>query len=206
MSVVRRAMPRATAWCLAFAVALTLSLVATSQARAIELTPGPQPDEDQLQPGLQVLYAYRDIKWLREVEPWIEDKGKPGDPLPNLGYYSEEGEPVLTTSVSQFVAAEITGFMKFPTAGQYELEFASNDGLWVFLGADGTEVYKHDGRHVCDTLGAVDVTVPEAGWYPLRILYFQRYKSSCLWLSWRAPGDAQIGEDPVPDEFFAHSP
>lgn len=206
MNVVRRAIPGAAALCLAFAAALSFLLAMAPQAQAIELKPIAQPSEGELQPGLHVLYAYRDIKWLKEVEPWIEDKGKPGEPLPNLGYYNDEGEDVLTTTVPQFVAAEITGFMKFPEAGQYALEFASNDGLWVFMGADQTEVYKHDGRHVCDTLGPVDVTVPEAGWYPLRILYFQRYKSSCLWLSWRAPGEAEIGEDPVPEEFFGHMP
>lgn len=191
--------------------------VAAVLTAAIALSPGhtkasgispaePQPAEDQLKPGLSVLYAYQNIKWLRDVEPWIEAKGEPGTPLPDLAFYSDENEPALTTKRSELVLAEIRGFLRFPESGSYELEFASNDGLRVYLGAEETEVYKHDGRHVCDTLGPVTVEIPTAGWYPIHIEYFQRYKSSCLWLSWRKPGDAEVGDEPVPEEHFAHVP
>ncbi len=166
------------------------------------LTPSAQPDEDALAPGLGVTYAYADIRWLREVEGWIESSGRPGTPLENLGYYSEANEPALTSKQNQFVLAHIDGFIKFPAAGRYELEFASNDGLSVTMA--GVEVYRHDGRHVCDTLGSVFIDIETPGWYPLHIVYFQRNLSSCLWLSWRKPGDAGLGEDAVPGEYFAH--
>ena len=54
---------------------------------------------------------------------------------------------------------------------------------------------------MCDTLGPVSVEAPEAGWYPIDITYFQRYKSSCLWLSWAQPGGG-MEEDAVLPEFF----
>ena len=136
----------------ACALALTVlglaAAIATAPALADDvktLQPlSPQPAAEDLKPGLGVIYAFQNIKWLRNVQTWIDSKGKPGEPLENLGYYSDEGENVLTTHRDELVLAKIDGYIKFPTAGRYQLEFASNDGLQVSIG--GVEVYKHDGR------------------------------------------------------------
>lgn len=195
-------------FCAVLALAALTLAPAWAPAWALEVSPAnPQPSEAQLEPGLAVKYVYWDIRFLREARDVLEVKdGEVGSPLPNLSFYSEVGEPALTSHRSTLLAAEITGYMKFPQAGRYELEFASNDGLQVSLGADEIEIYEHDGRHVCGTLGAVTVEVPESGWYPIHMVYFQRHHSSCLWLSWRTPADSAIDQEAVAPEFFGHTP
>ena len=67
----------------------------------------------------------------------------------------------------------------------------------------GTQVFKYDGRHPCESNGAVDVNVPEAGWYEIEAIWFQRIGSACLLMQWGEPG-GDLGW--TPNDAFAHKP
>ena len=163
----------------------------------------PQPDAAALKPGLAVKYAYpRDIEWLADARRALRGDAKPGQPLVGFDYVdSHLGEKVLTSDRDENVAAHIEGYMRFDKPGTYQLGFQSNDGLEVELG--GQEVYKHDGRHTCETNGWEAVAVPEAGWYLLSATFFQRLNTACLLLEWTTPDGAKAW---VPNEAFAHLP
>jgi len=178
--------------CLAgFAAAvLVWALPQLAAADPPTLTPAnPQPDAGVLQSGLYVDYAYpADIRWLRETDGWYKHRKK-GKPLIGFDYPDTlQGEPALTSDSSEYVIAFIDGFIRFPQAGVYHIEFWSNDGLRVEIG--GIQVYEHDGRHPCETLGPKPFNVPEAGWYPVTARYFQRRITSCMLMKWKPPGGA----------------
>jgi hypothetical protein len=163
----------------------------------------PQPDASALEPGLAVKYAYPgDIKTLSEAESWRGYDPKPGEPL--VGFYypdTKRGEKVLTSGSSEYVVAFIDGYIRFEEAGTHFLEFWANDGLRVELG--GKQVYEHDFRHPCETLGPVAVEVAEPGWYPVEALFFQRTNTACLGMRMKPPGGVL---DWVEPEMYAHVP
>lgn len=183
--------------------AMAAILVAGSvwaQAVTLQLA-DPQPDEASLAPGLAVEYSYpADIKWLRDAESWFSYGLEPGEPLIGFDYPDTlPGEKVLTSRQSQQVIAKISGYIRFDEAGVKQLDWMTNDGLSVEIG--GTEVYRYDGRHPCESSGAVDVNVPTAGWYKLDAIWFQRASTACLLMQWGSPG-AELGW--TPNDVFAH--
>lgn len=162
----------------------------------------PQPDAGALRPGLAVEYAYPvDIRMLSEARR-MRGVTQTGAPLKGFDYPdTERGENALTSRQPERVVAFIDGFIRFDRAGAHRLQFWSNDGLEVRIG--GAEVYRHDRRHTCQTLGWRTVNVPEPGWYRVEALFFQRLNTSCLMLNWTPPGG---GEGRVPAANFAHLP
>lgn len=166
------------------ALALWAAMTVQAGAEVITLTPAdPQPDPATLTEGLAVKYAYPpEVKSLRDAEHWLEN-AEPGEPLSGLKYIdTAEGEMTLTSTQATRVAAEITGFVHFSRPGPHKIDFYSNDGVQAWIG--GEEVAKYDGRHPCEPAGFQDVNAPEAGWYELKIVYFQRLGSSCLLMKW----------------------
>jgi len=89
--------------------------------------------------------------------------------------------------------------VRFDKPGTYNIDFLTNDGLDARI--SGQRVGYFDGRQPCDTTFATEVEVPKAGWYPLKILYFQRLGTSCLHMR-RAPE----GSEPtwMPNSAFGH--
>ena len=179
-----------------------IAFATSALAQAVSLTPAsPQPDAASLKPGLAVEYAYpADIKWLRDAETWFSYGSEQGEPLVGFDYPDTlEGEKALTSRQSQQVIAKISGYIRFDETGARDLDFMSNDGLSVMI--SGQEVYRHDGRHPCESDGAVTVNVPEPGWYKLDAVWFQRVGSSCLLMQWGSPG-SDLGW--TPNEAFGH--
>lgn len=183
------------------ALGLTAAVLATSaMAETFTLTPAdPQPADADLTPGLAVAYALgAGGRTLEEAEAKLR-RAQPGKPLVGLSYLdSNAGDETLTSGEAEKVAAAISGFIKFDAAGTFEVDFLSNDGLAAKIG--GQEVVFFDGVHGCEPAGAVEVTVPQAGWYALEATYFQRKGSACLMMDWNAGGEME----PVPDAAFAH--
>lgn len=158
-----------------------LAMVAGSvlSAAPLKLTPA-SPQPSGLKPGLKVRYAYpTDVKNLAQARGALKHRSEPGRPLKGLDYRNTSiGQKVLTSKRSEHVAADINGFVRFDAPGIYTLDFLTNDGLHAVVG--GQLVGKFDGRQVCEETIAVDVEIPKAGWYPVKILYFQRLKTACL--------------------------
>lgn len=179
-------------------------MVGGALAGDIALQPAsPQPTAASLSPGLYVVYAYpQDVKSLASAEYHLSKNKHSAKPLIGFDYPdTREGDNALTARQPYQVAAEITGFIRFEEAGRFDLDFQSNDGLMVEIG--GEEVVFFDGRHPCTTPGSVTVSVPEAGWYPLRAIWFQRAGTSCL-LMRSGPVEGEL--DWVPNEDFAFIP
>lgn len=187
----------------AFVAAMALG-AAAAFAGPTALTPAsPQPDAAALKPGLGVVYAYPpEVRTLDQAKSWLPYGTEPGPPLIGFDYIdTAPGENALTSNRAEYVVASITGFIRFDKPGTYRLEFQSNDGLDVFIG--GAHVYRYDGRHPCESSGWVEVSAPEAGWYPLEALFFQRLNTSCLLMQWEPPGEAT---EWTPNDAFAHIP
>jgi hypothetical protein len=185
----------------AFAVVFGF-LAVSAAAEVVKLTPAdPQPSEAELAPGLAVRYAYPgDVKSLQDAKSYLEYETKDGPPLVGFDYPDTlDGEETLTAGQSIQVVAEITGYIRFERPGVHQLEFQSNDGLLVKI--SGEDVYRYDGRHPCESNGLNEVDVPEAGWYEIEAIYFQRVGTACLLMMW---GDAASGLDWTPNEAFAY--
>ncbi|EEE39079.1 hypothetical protein RKLH11_2925 [Rhodobacteraceae bacterium KLH11] len=172
---------------LALAVSAVMS---TAVAEPLKLKPAsPQPSP---QAGLDVKYAWlgnppRKIQNLAKAESLLK-KAKSGPPLRGLDYReTDDGDPVLTFGEAYNVAAEITGYIRFDEPGIYELETWSNDGIDAWVG--GQQFGYLNGRQPCAANQRTEVEVPQAGWYPLHIKYFQKYVGSCLMMKWGKSGE-----------------
>lgn len=159
-------------------VGATIMLAGAALAAPLKLQPA-SPQPTGLKQGLAVEYVYPlDVKNLSQATRFLRE-AKPGEPLAGLDYRdTAPREKTLTSTSVENVAAAITGYVKFDSPGTYTIEFLTNDGLDAKIG--GQEVGYFDGRQTCQETPAVEVEVPQAGWYPVDITYFQRSGTSCL--------------------------
>ncbi len=169
----------------------------TLWAAPLELTPA-EPQPTDLNAGLAVRYAYPpDVKSLADAARLVED-AQPGTPLSGLDYRdTEDGDMTLTSTSAHHVVAGISGYVRFDATGTYVIDFLSNDGLQASIG--GQEVVVFDGRHPCEESEPVEVNIPQAGWYEIEALYFQRTGSACLHM--RAGQDEMVWME---DAAFGH--
>lgn len=159
----------------------------------------PQPAADKLQPGLAVGYVFGRFNHIKEFET---KKFEPGKPLPQLDYRMGEGA-VLTTKERDQVGALITGFIRFEKPGTYGFDVTSNDGVRVEIG--GKLLYEDPSVHSDDTSDRIDVKIEEPGWYPIKILYYEKKGTASLVLRWVPVGsDAKAKPVAVPAAAFAH--
>ena len=158
--------------------AAVMMIAGAAFAAPLKLKPA-SPQPSGLKSGLAVKYAYPpDVKSLNQATRALK-RAKAGTPLKGLDYRdTAPGEKALTSKQEKHVAAAISGFVKFDSAGTYTIDFLTNDGLDARIG--GQEVGHFDGRQTCQETRAVEVEVPQAGWYPVEITYFQRVGTSCL--------------------------
>jgi len=182
----------------------------TGAVRATDIAPiEPQPQEDALKPGLAVKYYYGDYRDMAgdgaQIEALYEqmksEDGGEGEPLPDLNYKTGEGRNVLTSKFGKFVGAHITGFIRFPEAGDYTLVMTSNDGVRFTL--DGKMLHEDPDVHPDRDSEPLEVSVAKPGWVALEIGYFQRKGSAALVLKWKGPSGGDFA--PVPAEHYAHT-
>ena len=105
------------------------------------------------------------------VERQIADNAIPG--VPSASEFQTNGD-LYTDNI----AAEITTFLQFPTAGVYTLTFNSDDGFRTTVGGNNKEVLNSLIVSQADVgKGASDVNatvfVPVAGAYPFRTVWFE---------------------------------
>lgn len=159
----------------------------------------PQPSAEQLAPGLAVGYVFGRFNHLNE---FMNMKFAPGRPLPQLDYRMGDGA-VLTTPARDLVGALITGFIRFDKPGTYGFNLTSNDGVRVEIG--GKLLYEDPSVHSDDTIERIDVKVEQPGWYPIKILYFEKKGTATLVLRWAPPDtDPKAKLVPVPAAAFAY--
>lgn len=175
---------------------------AAAAAAPLTLTPAsPQPDPAALKPGLYVEYVYPpDVRLLSEAAEWQAGRSR-GPDLVGFDYPdTAPGENALTSDQDEKVVAHIRGYMRFDSAGVHQIDMHTNDGLSLTIG--GREVSRFDGRQVCNNTGATTVSVPEAGWYEVKALWFQRLNTSCLLMEWSTPSSG--GFVWTPNDNFAY--
>lgn len=164
------------------AAALSFVIATAVGAAPLKLKPA-SPQPGGVKPGLSVTYGFakqgQHIKYLSEARSALKSGAKRGAPLRGLDYRdTNKGEPTLTSGRAENVAASIKGYIRFDKPGVYEIDFFTNDGIDARIG--GQRVGHFDGRQTCDSTIVSEVEVPQAGWYKLDILYFNRLNTSCL--------------------------
>jgi hypothetical protein len=191
---------------LAFVLALALlsPLVAAGSLQPAE----PQPAPDALQPGLAVDYYFVKLDKLDQLYGWLGNmKPEHGAPLANIDFVAGEEGPVLNSEKGSLIAAIITGYVKFPESGEYQVLALVNDGMRLWIGAGDNDPILEDPRKLADRLvGPATVTVEAGKWYPLKLEYFQKKGTSALVLAWMRPGAQEGEEEVIEPEFFAHLP
>lgn len=158
--------------------AMATFVAAAACAAPLKLTPA-NPQPNGLKEGLAVKYAFpHDVKTLHQANRALKN-ASPGTPLAGLDYWdTNNGDPTLTSDKAHHVVAGISGYVRFDEAGVYIIDFLTNDGLDASVG--GQQVGYFNGRQSCNETPAVQVEVPQAGWYELQATYFQRVGTACL--------------------------
>lgn len=182
----------------------TVAAIGILAAAAASAAPTLKPASKQsgIKSGLSVKYAWggNPPSKIQSISQAISMLGsaKSGTPLRGLDYRdTSEGDPVLTHKEHFNVAADVRGYIRFDAPGVYELETWSNDGIDAQVG--GQSVGRADGRQGCEANQRVTVEVPQAGWYDLRIKYFQKYGTACLMMKWGKQGQGMAW---VPNSAF----
>ncbi|MCR9214729.1 MAG: PA14 domain-containing protein [Proteobacteria bacterium] len=179
---------------------LTFSTIASAETITGLKAASPQPNAGELKPGLAVQYYSAEMNNLRELDDWMGFKdGKPGKPLPMLNYQVGDGN-VLTSESSDFVGANIQGYIKMDKPGRYTFLVHSNDGVYVSIG--DKLIYEDPTVHADSFSDELVLEVSDPGWYPIHIKYFEKKNTSTLELYWEPPGGPEM--DYVPAEAFAH--
>lgn len=157
----------------------------------------PQPADAALAPGLSVSYRYGIINNVSEMSDTV---GEPGEPLPQLNY-NMGFKRVLTSRMDDGVQARIIGFIKLDKPGQWKFAVKSNDGVRMEIG--GKLVYELPGVHE-DTMSEIfTVAIDKPGWYPIKVMYFEKRNSATLELYLAGPGVDNL--DIAPASVFAHT-
>jgi len=184
--------------------ALGLAFATAASAASVKLTPA-NPQPSGLKPGLSVTYGWlgnppQKFQSLSGARSFVDSNGKRGAPLRGLDYRdTNDGDPVMTHKQHYNVAAKIGGYIKFDAPGTYDLEVWSNDG--VDARVSGQSIGLFDGRQGCEPNQRVTAIVPKAGWYDLKLYYYQKYGTSCLMMKW-APSGSKMKW--VPNSAFAY--
>ena len=183
---------------------LGLGVALITQVAWAEVQPlSPQPQPDQLKPGLAVDYYYGFYRHIDNlVHKMKKGGGEAGQPLPMLNYRVGP-DKVLTSDRDDGVGAHIHGLIHLEEAGTYAFAVESNDGVRLSVG--GKELIEDPDVHPDQWSNVKTVDVQTPGWYRLEILYFERKNTSTLRLVWRkptAPESEQLSL--VPESAYAH--
>ena len=168
-------------------IASALLLSSVLAGAAFAQTPAtPQPDPATLKPGLEVGFYMGMFRNVEDFADWTNGKGN-----------------VLDSGYDDGVGVRIEGFINLATAGEYKFAFNSNDGFILLVG--GTEVVRDGDVHAdrMSDIGTINIATP--GWYPIKVIYFERKNTSTLQMFWRPAGAAAEGSMPlVPPEVLMH--
>lgn len=181
---------------------MLLGLTAAAGAVAQGKTPQPlNPQPAAVQPGLGIVY-YRNTPFdsVQEVVRFGSkpDKGYAGPAIPDINATGGNGT-LWDAKATKFYGARIDGLIRLE-AGTTAFTATSNDGFRLLIG--GVQVLEDADVHLDRPVGPVNVTVASAGWYPLRLWYFQKRGGASMQLRWQPPGAGAMA--PVPPAAFGH--
>ncbi len=168
------------------------------------LMPLSQEKADSLQPGL--LPRYFEKFFARNVAELPDDdtsrfKSRLGEPIPQLDNQFGIGK-VFGSGTNRGIGIRMRGAIFFPTPGTFTFQALSNDGIMMYLG--DTLVLSDPTQHSDQLSKESPVQIPAAGWYPLRIDYFQRKGTAALKLYWKTPESNTMSV--VPASAYGHIP
>ena len=144
--------------------------------------------QDQLRPGLRVLYFYgmfRNVRQIPDGDTAILEKGRPGSPILVINNQFGENE-IFDSGRNRGVGVQMKGFILLDQIGPYEFQALSNDGVEIII--DGNSILIDHDVHT-DRMSNIGTLSPqEAGWHSLMVKYFQRKGTAALTLFWKMPG------------------
>jgi len=187
---------------------LLLSVATLSACTWLRPETGPMPlsqeTADNLQPGL--LPRYFEKFFARNVAELPDDdtsrfKNWLGEPIPQLDNQFGIGK-VFGSGTNRGIGIRMRGALHFPAPGTYTFQALSNDGIMMYLG--DTLVVNDPTQHSDQLSKESSIQIPAAGWYPLRIDYFQRKGTAALKLYWKTPGSDAMSV--VPASVYGHIP
>jgi len=154
-------------------------------------------------PGLAVIYVTHFMeRHLDQLPsgPALAKKGTPGKPIAFLNHRFDNS-PVFGSGQNQGVGMELNGLIRLATIGPYRFKALSNDGLRVYIG--GHLILNDPDVHGDRFCGPATLSVDQAGWYDIKVRYFQRKGTAAISLQWQVPGDQDFV--PVPAEAYGHT-
>lgn len=174
------------------------------QRQEAALSPLTPEMADTVQPGLVPRYFAK--FFARNVEELPADtntrfKSRLGEPIPQLNHQFGKGE-VFDSGVNRGVGIRMRGVLHFPSPGTYTFQALSNDGIKMLLG--DTVVVSDPVQHSDQLSGETSIEIPAAGWYPVRLDYFQRKGTAALKLFWKTPENTTMTV--VPANAYGHLP
>lgn len=162
----------------------------------------PQPLADQLNPGLLPLYfagAVANVDAMPRSDAALA-QGRRGPPVLQLDAQSAGGR-MWDSGFSEGYAVQLSGLVQLE-AGIYRFAALSDDGVRVTI--DRTVVVEDPAMHLERLSPTTELTVKEAGWYPITVQYFQVSGSAALRLYYQPPGAG--GLLVAPAAILAHRP
>ena len=178
--------------------AMSVGFLLLAGSALAQTAASPQPEDAQLQPGLNATFLYDDFQVIDKMPTAPEKiaKGKYGKPVANLDASSQSGE-LWDAGAKTRYGAYFTGLVKLP-AGKVVLSAISNDGVRVMVG--GVRVLNDPEPHPDRRTESAPLNIATAGWYPILVQYFQRNGKARLTVSWQVDGGS---ETVIPPEAFA---
>jgi len=180
---------------LAVLAALVLAGCADDSGPKIPQPLSPQPTAAQMDPGLSVQFWKSPFNDVSEVERYTQRyAGIPGKAVTMLDFDWGNGV-VLDSALANDVGVEFLGAIRLDKPGRYGFTALSNDGVRVMVG--GVTVTEDGEPHPDRWSRPGHIEVAAAGWYPLRVLYYEKRGTAVLRLYWQQPGDAQMSVVPA---------
>lgn len=190
-----------------FFAVLLLAAIATLTScslmhRQQTLSPLSKETFSRLRPGL--LPRYFESFKARNVAELPDDDTtrfatRLGEPIPQLDNQFGIGE-VFGSGSNRTIGVRMRGVLLFPKAGTYTFQALSNDGVIIYVG--DTVVVTDPVQHSDQLSGEIAIEIAEAGWYPVRVDYFQRKGTAALRLFWKTPDNDTMTI--VPGSSYGH--
>ncbi|MEO7990618.1 MAG: fibronectin type III domain-containing protein [Chryseolinea sp.] len=123
--------------------------------------------------------------------------------IPNAGTLNKIGF-ISTVSTSPRTQTDnyafvYEGFINLPSSGNYRFSTQSDEGSQMWI--NNTLVVANDGKHTSTKVNSAIINL-SAGWYPIRVEYFENTGTETLTAYWTRPGSS---EQAIPSSAFTET-